>query len=80
MTFMREPIRMSGTLRGQGQTAQCMVSATRVSLLGTRLSKNCEYAIEWVSRALPLGNYKLAFEGTTVDMRLSIKGWQATRT
>jgi hypothetical protein len=78
MSFKRESIRMTATLCGEGQKAQCMVSATKVTLLGTRLTKNCEYVIEWVSRILPEGNYTLAFEGRTIDMRLSSDGWQAT--
>jgi hypothetical protein len=80
MTCTREPVRMSGTLRGQGQTASCTVSATRVTLLCTRLSQDCQYAIDWVSKPLPAGDYKLALEGEgrTVDMRLSGDGWHVT--
>lgn len=80
MTFKREPVRMSGMLRGQGQTARCTVSATRVTLLGTRLSKDCQYAIDWVSRRLPSGDYSLALEGEdkTVNMCHSRDGWQVT--
>ena len=77
MTYSREPVRMSGILRGQGQVAKCTGSATRVTLDGTRLSQDCQYAINWVSRPLPSGDYKLALEGEgrTVDMHLSIDGW-----
>jgi hypothetical protein len=80
MTYTREPVRMSGTLHGQGQTATCTVSATRVTLQGTRLSQDCQYAIDWVSQPLPEGDYKLALEGEgrTVDMRLSEGGWRVT--
>jgi hypothetical protein len=80
MTYTREPVRMSGTLRGQGQTSSCMVSATRVTLRGTRLTQDCQYAIDWVSIPLPGGDYKLALEGEgrTVDMRLSELGWHVT--
>jgi hypothetical protein len=80
MTYLREPVRMSGTLRGQGQTATCTVSATRVTLLGTRLSQDCQYVIDWVSKPLPAGDYKLALEGEgrTVDMRLSEGRWHVT--
>ncbi len=78
MTFTREPVRMSGMLRGQRQMARCTVSATRVTLLGTRLSKDCRYAIDWVSMPLPMGDYILALEGEdkTVNMRHSKGGWQ----
>jgi hypothetical protein len=80
MTYAREPVRMSGTLRGQGQTAACTVSATRVTLLGTRLSQDCQHAIDWVSKPLLAGDYKLALEGEgrSVDMRLSESGWHVT--
>ena len=80
MTYTREPVRMVGTLRGQGQTASCTVSATRVTLQGTRLTQDCQYSIDWVSKPLPAGDYKLALEdeGRTVDMRLSEVGWHVT--
>jgi hypothetical protein len=80
MTFTREPVRMSGILRGQGKTARCTVSATRVTLIGTRLSKDCQYVIDWVSKPLPMGDYKLALEDEdrTVNMRHSKDGWRAT--
>jgi hypothetical protein len=79
MAFTREPVRMSGILRGGGRTAYCAVSALRVSLSGTRLFKNCGYAITWVANPLPDGNYQLSVEGTTVDMRHSKSGWQENR-
>jgi hypothetical protein len=68
---------MSGILRGQGQVATCTGSATRVTLLGTRLRQDCHFAIQWVSKPLPTGDYKLALEGEgrTVDMHLSKEGW-----
>jgi hypothetical protein len=80
MTYAREPVRMTGTLKGQGQMATCTVSATRVTLLGTRLSRDCQYVIDWVSKTLPTGDYELALEGEgrTVDMRLSKNGWHVT--
>lgn len=77
MTYSREPVRMSGILRGQGHVAKCTGSATRVTIEGTRLSQDCQYAIHWVSKALPEGDYKLALdgEGRMVDMHLSKDGW-----
>ena len=77
MTYSREPVKMSGILRGQGQVAKCTGSATRVTLEGTRLSQDCQYAIDWVSKPLPDGDYKLALEGEgrTVDMHHSEDGW-----
>jgi hypothetical protein len=77
MAYSRESVRMSGTLRGEGQVATCTGSATRVTLLGTRLSQDCHYSIHWISKPLPTGDYKLALEGEgrTVDMHLSNDGW-----
>jgi hypothetical protein len=77
MTYSREPVKMSGILRGQGQVAKCTGSATRVTLRGTRLSQDCQYAINWVSKPLPEGDYKLALEGERrmVDMHHSEDGW-----
>jgi hypothetical protein len=52
-----------------------------VTLLGTRLSQDCQYVIDWVSKTLPAGDYKLALEGEgrTVDMRLSPEDeWHVT--
>ena len=76
MTYLREPIKMSGVLRGGGITTSCNVSAVRVSLEGTRLSKNCGYSIEWISKALPDGDYKLSVDAKTIDMRYFRGGWQ----
>lgn len=78
MTCTREPVRMLGILRSNGQAANCMVSALRVTLSGTRLFKDCGYSIEWVSKPLPDGNYKLSFDGTTIDMRCFKGAWRAT--
>jgi hypothetical protein len=77
MAFAREPVRMSGSLTGHNLSAQCTVSATRVTLLGTSLSKNCNITIDWVSRRLPEGDYRLLIEGHTVAMRNSKTGWQS---
>lgn len=78
MAFTREPVRMSGVLRGSGggETAKCMVSALRVTLEGTRFFKDCQFSIEWVSRPLPEGNYRLLFDAKTIDVCLSKRGWR----
>jgi hypothetical protein len=52
-----------------------MVSALRVTLQGTRLFKDCQYSIEWLSRSLPNGDYSLSFDGKIIGMRLSKEGW-----
>lgn len=75
MTFAQERMKMSGILRGQGLIAQCTVSATRVTLLGSGLSKNCNIAIEWVSKLLPPGDYQLLFEGNSCAIRQSKGQW-----
>lgn len=77
MTFTRDQVRMSGTLHGRNQKADCTLSAVRVALPGTRLYKDCEYVVEWVSKALPLGTYRLAVEGKIVNMFHSTDGWHA---
>ena len=85
MSFTRETVRMSGTLRGSGQMAECMVSALRVTLEGTRLFKDCQLSIDWVSQNLSDGEYKLSFDerdidkrsrNGDIDMRRSNDGWQ----
>jgi len=68
---------MLGILRSNGQAADCMVSALRVTLSGTRIFKDCGYSIEWVSKPLPDGNYKLSFDGKTIDIRCSKGAWRA---
>lgn len=80
MTFTREPVRMSGIPRGPKGTANCMVSATRVTLQGTRLSKDCMYVVEWVSTPLPVGDYRLTLGGKTIDMQHSTSGWRTILT
>ena len=77
MTFTRDPVRMSGTLRGNNEKAECMVSAVRVALSGTRLFKDCQYGVEWVSETLPLGTYRLSVKGKIIDMLYSKDGWHA---
>jgi hypothetical protein len=68
---------MSGTLSGPKGVAKCVVSATRVTLEGTRLSKDCLYVIEWISLPLPVGDYRLKVEGKTIGMRHSTSGWRS---
>jgi hypothetical protein len=76
MTFTHDAVRMFGALRGRNGTANCMVSATPVTLMGTRLSRDCRYVIEWVSMPLPTGDYRLTMEGKTIDMHHSKEGWR----
>ena len=76
MSYTREPIRMSGVMRGNGQSAKCMVSAVRVILDGTQLFKDCKYSVEWLSEPLLEGDYKLLFSGMIIGMRLSKEGWR----
>jgi hypothetical protein len=77
MTYLREPIRMSGVLRGNNQTANCTVSFVRVTLEGTKLTKDCGYSIDWVSKAIPSGDYKLSVNGIAVGMRYSEDKWHS---
>lgn len=77
MPYTRDLVRMSGVLRGSNGRAECTVSAVRVTLVGTRLSKDCQYSIDWVSTRLPLGDYRLAVEGKNIEMRFSKDGWHA---
>jgi hypothetical protein len=56
-----------------------MASALRVTLAGTRLSLNCQYSIEWVSKPLPEGAYELSFDGKIVNMNYSMGQWRATK-
>jgi hypothetical protein len=77
MSYTREPIRMSGVLRGSnGLSSNCMVSALRVTLEGTRLFKDCQLSIVWISRSLPDGDYRLSFNGKIFGMRLSKEAWR----
>jgi len=78
MACTREPVRMSGFLSGGGLKTYCTVSALRVTLSGTRLSKNCGHSILWIANPLPDGNYKLSVEGDSVDLRYSKGSWHPT--
>ena len=71
---------MSGTLSGPKGKANCVVSATRVTLQGTRLCKDCMFVITWVSSPLPMGDYRLKVEGKTMDMCQSPSGWSIIQT
>lgn len=79
MACTREPVRMSGLLSGGGIRTFCTVSALRVTLSGTRLFRNCGYAILWIANPLPDGNYKLLVEGDTVDLHYSKGSWHPTK-
>ena len=79
MPCTQEPVRMSGILSGNMQTALCTVSALRVTLPGTRLFKDCLYSIVWVAKPLPDGDYRLSVEGKTLDMRFYKGGWKEAR-
>jgi len=76
MAFTRESVRISGILRGRGETAKCMVSALRVTLEGTPLFKDCQFSVDWVSKALPDGEYTLSFENKTINMHYSKNSWR----
>ena len=78
MTFTPEAVKMPGILTGGGQKALCSVSALRVTLLGTRLFKNCRYSVDWVATPLPHGDYELSVEGMIVNMCYSERGWRPT--
>jgi hypothetical protein len=56
-----------------------MVTAMRVTLIGTRLTKDCGYAIEWVSKAMPEGDYSLSIEGKTIKVHHSKGAWGVTQ-
>ena len=70
-------IESNGTLRANNEKAECNVSAVRVALSGTRLFKDCQYVVEWVSKTLPLGTYRLSVGGKIIDMLYSKDGWHA---
>ena len=78
MAFARESMAWSGTLRGGGQTANCTVSALRVTLMGTRIFKDCLYTVLWVSESMPDGDCKLSIDDKTIAMSHSKRGWHAT--
>ena len=53
-----------------------MVSALRVTLEGTRLFKDCQFSVDWVSKHLPDGNYSLAFDDKIFYVNFSRGGWR----
>ena len=71
---------MSGVLRGKGESANCNVSALRVTLFGTKLHIDCQHVIEWVSQSVPEGIYDLSIDGKTIEMRYSEDGWRVVPT
>jgi hypothetical protein len=78
MTYIREPVRIRGVLRGGEHIANCMVSAVRATLSGTRLIKNFQHSIISVSKPLPEGDYKLSVEDEIINVRYSKGDWQLT--
>lgn len=58
MVSTKEIVTFHGTLIGQGQEADCMVSATKVTVPGG-LPAYTHYSVAGVRKALPEGDYDL---------------------
>jgi hypothetical protein len=77
MASRRDDVRLPGVLWAGGHEATCVVSATRVSLLGLSAVAYRNYSIEQVSKDLPEGSYQLSVNGEIIPMRHHNGQWPA---
>lgn len=75
MTSDRETVMMAGRLSGMGYEAECIVSATKVSLpqLGTWEYVKCD--IHFAPEDLPNGQYRVTFEGRAMQVQRLDGSW-----
>ena len=72
---MKEPVRLTGILKGQGVETTCTIQAVKVSLPG---SGAAEYANMWIvetAKAVPEGDYQLLAGGKSNAMRYKDGEW-----
>lgn len=75
MASTREKDSFPGILRGQGHEANCTVSATKVTLPGSRFSTYAKLSIKNVSKSLPEGEYQLFANGASFTVRYQNGDW-----
>lgn len=74
---MRKLVTFPGILRGEGQEAECIITATEVILPGTSVSALANYSITKVSKVLTEGRYQLFARGETTNIRHHNGNWLA---
>ena len=80
MSTIREPVKFRGRLSGQGQNAECVVSAIKLTLRPDGPSDYARYSVESVSKTLPEGDYELAIaNGKTLPVCQHRGQWLARR-
>ena len=73
----REPVELSGILRGAGREASSTLHATKVSLPDSGAFAYTKHSIKTVSDTLPDGDYDLLVNGQTHRLILSKGHWLA---
>lgn len=74
MTSKKEPVILAGVLVGMGCTEECIVSAIKVSLLGTDEYEYTRFRIQKVSPNLQNGQYQLSCAGRTIPVQRQVGG------
>lgn len=69
MVSMKEPVRLSGVLKGEGHEANCTVSALKVTMPGGAVSAYTRHTVTRVETALPDGRYELIVNGQKIFLR-----------
>ena len=75
MTSIKEPVSLTGTIRGQDHEAHCVVTALKVTIPGTGISAYARFHVKSVSRRLPQGEYELSVRGQTFAIRHQGEYW-----
>lgn len=71
----RESVVVPGKLQRMGQTVECLVSATKVSLPGTDLFEYANCSIHQYPPDLPDGQYTVTFAGRTETVKKQNGFW-----
>jgi hypothetical protein len=72
---MKRRVNFHGILLGSGRKASCTVSATMVTLRGTKAVRYIDYSIRDESRELPDGQYELVANGETMVAIRHKRSW-----
>jgi hypothetical protein len=75
MTSNRETVMMAGQLSGMGFDAGCVVSATKVTLPQLNTSEYVKCDIHLAPENLPDGEYRVTFEGRTMQVKKQDGCW-----
>jgi hypothetical protein len=75
MNSNRETVKLAGRLSGMGNEAECTVSALKVSLPRLNTWEYVKCDIHLAPESLPDGQYRVTFEGRTMQVKKQDGDW-----